>query len=1435
MYQTFDGVVDVPGDTQPDSQMFKQYTSGLLESKSGSDLIPNPPPLCGEDDVSAHALTDEIEILGSSQSQCSPAITSPTAIHDDPETQYRINDTITSPLKFETPAVAGRKRDSHGQVLSSAVRTDTTPGTVLSASAFFGFGNGGSANAISLTQVFNATQAATSPIVGAPSEDPVFQRPSPNFVRRSSPSAAMSSPIKSGRNEPSTSPPLRSSSEPRADYETIKQSQERRSRGPPGQNTSEEAHDSFEMPTAAQLRFRKQMEKSAFEQEAARSLAGVSAPPPTNRRGRKRGRQSTKAHSKSPESRTMRKKALSNGAHDSEADDPADELSQPMIGNGDNENHELRSQLSQDMPADSRISRRGAAPVNGDDVNNQVQVPNTSSHPLKTLSGQSARNLSQDAPSSQFQRESHFKVPSSHALHKSVKKLKSSRDNEIVMDSQPDPNADVPATPHPKERRFPSTPSPNQYSINQTTMQGNTGFTSQVVSSSVPPMPPGSPAREDSRDESMVSDVERVPSSPPIVPQDDELTYDEHAYDEHSEAENASQEALGTREDVEMEDDEGLPVAPEKSNHNHVLSVEGADPSQLAMGDVEMHNDEEIPETIEHEELLDLHDEDEELTRSSHPEEDLHNKSSIFVAPSRAERQSTIPETDVLDETQPAFFSGAEGATPRNSHDEDDEEESTVDDTNSTGAFHTGKERQSASPAGKMPTSSAKASATLQSPAGPSVRSLMDIANQPATQRSTDPNDIEIPQLSFTHDAEDSAAFISASSPARPSKKRKITYSAKKHLRGPVEDTDPLSEPEFQSPAKHFNEESGWTPPLAPTQEREEQGALAAVRAREAVYAHPAATLKSRGLRKSNNPHTPRKGALKPVSRALITKTPEKISPQPVSRLSNTPAQLTPSIEVADSEANMRNAAGSAGTALEVLRDAPPIVTTTDDGEAPAGELVCPNRVFAHWPGKHFYPATCVGRAGLQTLRIRFDDGNETVLEPPQVRAFDLRLGDHVKVDEPGMKKNAYVVIGFKNKIDVSKAGESVPTDCHGYTTVVLEEKRRESLPAVKGRKIQKHIEVPMGIIYFTTTLWGRIRDRVYRHTPSSTPVASASHLGSPGPLDGSGLPTPTMGRRSALGMSLLRDTTARGTSIASSVRSSGTVFSNMAFAISFSKESSDKDGIARSITSNGGELLDSGFSELFDVDGSEDPDSSAGTAKVIPGLDGLLLRREYENLGFVAMISDAHSRRTKYIQALALNIPCLHPRWIYDSLAAARPLPFAKYLLPAGESNFLEPCGVVRSRNMTVYDPASDSVTFVRMLKERSLLLADQTVLVITGRMKKDIERKQPYIFLTSALGPSDVATCKDVAAAKDMVESGEWDWVYADGSEAAAILFGEGDAKGNAGRKKGAAGRKRKRDEEVEVPALVQSSTKGGKKVRVVGDEFVIQSLILGALIDD
>jgi hypothetical protein len=298
----------------------------------------------------------------------------------------------------------------------------------------------------------------------------------------------------------------------------------------------------------------------------------------------------------------------------------------------------------------------------------------------------------------------------------------------------------------------------------------------------------------------------------------------------------------------------------------------------------------------------------------------------------------------------------------------------------------------------------------------------------------------------------------------------------------------------------------------------------------------------------------------------------------------------------------------------------------------------------------------------------------------------------------------------------------------------------------------------------------------------------------------------------------------------------SSNLFSNMAFVLTSTAEDMDKEAITKVIKANGGRVLEVGFHELFEQESVRKSLSNQGRSKSEPASGDLVLKEEAKQLGFVALITDSHSRSTKYLQALALNVPCLHLRWIEDSLRASCALHFGKYLLPAGVSTYLDPHGVLRSRTMKTYDPTDENVSFEQTVRQRDLLLQNQTVLLVTGKAKKDIERRQPFVFLTHALGSANVGRCADLPAAAEMLQNGHWDWVYVDNgqqgvAEAAATLFGtKVPAKGA---KAGKKSKKRKRDSE-EKESLTSKGRLDDRDIRVTCAEFVIQSLILGALVE-
>lgn len=513
MNHSYNDALDAPGDTQPDSQIYRDWTSGIFDGNSHEIIIQKAQSLFHPIQEEADIPTDSVEAASSSQDQHhSPTVTNPT-VSDDNELRLRSN-APTSPLKFETPAMAGRKRDSQGQILSSAMRTVTTPGTVLNGAALFG--NSGMGNAMSLTQVFNATQAATSPLVGAPSEDAVFQKPSPNFAnaRHSSPALPMSSPLKTVYSHSDLH--QRSSSEPRAEYVTLKQSQDQRSRTRTIQheNTDVSLHDSWDEPTPAERRVSARKAREQLDNETGKSFAQISAPTTSSPSTRRKGRtllSVTKTPQLLPKPTPLSSRR---NAYDGPyTDDEEEETERPQspiyhegseVGNGDNNRESSPDILSQDIPSAPPTVKRAT----GSQPN--VQVPNTSSYQNHTNSGRTAGSPS----ASRLLRQSQSRLVGSQTT-KRTSPFKGNK-GSVIMDSQPDVTIDSDSMPRPRSILMPSSPSTNQYSIDQTTVRKNTGYTSQRISSSIPPLPPKSTLSElDDEDEHGSENEGRLPSSPP--------------------------------------------------------------------------------------------------------------------------------------------------------------------------------------------------------------------------------------------------------------------------------------------------------------------------------------------------------------------------------------------------------------------------------------------------------------------------------------------------------------------------------------------------------------------------------------------------------------------------------------------------------------------------------------------------------------------------------------------------------------------------------------------------------------------------------------------------------------------------------------------------------------------------------------------------------
>lgn len=273
-------------------------------------------------------------------------------------------------------------------------------------------------------------------------------------------------------------------------------------------------------------------------------------------------------------------------------------------------------------------------------------------------------------------------------------------------------------------------------------------------------------------------------------------------------------------------------------------------------------------------------------------------------------------------------------------------------------------------------------------------------------------------------------------------------------------------------------------------------------------------------------------------------------------------------------------------------------------------------------------------------------------------------------------------------------------------------------------------------------------------------------------------------------------------------------LFEGMVFAISFQNQvkQNERNKLETKITQAGGTILPQGFQELF-----EPSPIVNTTSPIFDEEDGLKLTRAGMESGFTALIADSHSRKAKHMQALALGLPCLAHQWITACLNKGAIVDWEPYVLCAGASAVLG--NAIRSRNLVQY-PAAEA-RFIDIIDTRQRLLDGQRVLVVVDSRKARSEAKQPYIFLAALLGPSITRVFTVQQAREALLEHRKagtpFDWLYIDklAGKADAVLAPPEPV-----------GKKRRKSTQPQP-------TVGN--IRVLDDELVIQSLILGRMVEE
>ncbi|SPO06837.1 uncharacterized protein DNG_09531 [Cephalotrichum gorgonifer] len=295
-----------------------------------------------------------------------------------------------------------------------------------------------------------------------------------------------------------------------------------------------------------------------------------------------------------------------------------------------------------------------------------------------------------------------------------------------------------------------------------------------------------------------------------------------------------------------------------------------------------------------------------------------------------------------------------------------------------------------------------------------------------------------------------------------------------------------------------------------------------------------------------------------------------------------------------------------------------------------------------------------------------------------------------------------------------------------------------------------------------------------------------------------------------------------------------GRLFQNMSFAISFQERKDDEtaedyearcsisEELSRLVSGAGGRILVHGFNELLDPATLRD---NLYTSGAVGGDSAVEVCPGAESLGFTALLADGHSRKVKYMQALALGLPCLAYQWATASLEKGEVVEWAPYLLCAGQS---APLGdAVLSRSLAPYAAAGAEARFVDVVGRRRLLLGSERILLVMKKVRgeegKDRDGRMSYLMLARISGANVTRVC-NVRDARAALRKGGFGWVYVDGetcSVGQVLGEGGGQSKGKGKRKRGSGG--------------VEGDGGETGKVRCLSNELVVQSLIAGRVIDE
>ncbi|KAI6893339.1 hypothetical protein KC334_g12850, partial [Hortaea werneckii] len=1420
-----DGAAETPRKTMlflgPDGKVRETYNS----AGSGDGEVGKTPQTLGEGD------TGYIDLANAWDGQRSQGKESATSdfeelLRSPQETQIHVGEDGTSQQRrlalLKTPTTAGHKRNRSGGLLTSAPTTTTNASKTPGYSQLFQFGK--TAPALNATQMFEQTQAPSSPVPGAngePRSDPITTRPSPNmrhtqYVQSSPMAVSTSSPVATfaaGKDLPSST-----AAEPRDNYTSMRESQEKRAarlrkelHAEHGLDMLQEGSDDDDWSQERRSAQRR-LQRARSEQDLS-TWSKIRAPSRPGSRPSSSRKANAIVDLITPAPERFRKQGEKQGFEMSDAETDADEVMAEVEGNGederptaheddyDREGMEEGEESGEDAEDDvydelgqTVLRSQADLGANGDDANGGEDEGEEAMHgEIDMEDGDNAEVTNPEGRS-----------PKKPFTTSNGEPLISSTQRSAIADSQPQQQHSQPQ---------PESAPPKNLSQHHSSMTSfvpgsqYAGRTSQDLAT----LKPSSLQRASA---SQPEGAEKMPSSPPLP---------------KTSTSHVSQPQLG---ETTPQDGEDASMA----RKDMLAQFQGKQRSVA-----EQNNTSETANEI--------------------PESDV-------AQPINSGSDSTHHAASQDPQSEGVPVPGGPYSTAR---------------THQSSQPSPAKPQHP-----RLTTQTSKTSSNDSPRKAAGVRRFAEIAADPtppsASAVSGEGQDFDVMGLMDGVMTEEDMKFIEAvSSPPRrrAAKRRKVAAGSSRDVepqgqveeepreatqnaevegqverplserRDRVQQTEPRHGKVPQQSAGQDNDPPLSTPDEQPlpkgTQEsdneREAAGAAAVSQLLATRNAKAAPARKAGEAEKAADAHVPeavnelprnaaKSAAVKQYGRKGVARSKRNSRAAQEAEKPQKPEQPgTPAAEDrhAATETPAPAATGRPSSPNKPADDPPVAASESAHAAREPHEplpVVAPQRIFALFKGQFnsFYPATHLSTSlDAKTHRVRFEDQNLTSIDAHLTCPLDLRIGDLIKVDGKGWRKDVWVIVGFGGEAQTTEdQTEGVACDIHGRTVVKVQKRSggaggRASLSAAAGAGELKGegqvFDVLVTNIYLTHSLWpafvGRRLPRA-EHQPLDS-RGTAGRLGTPS----AGLQTPdieTPGSRSRRGgttskvakrTSHLREESV--TSFDDVVAKSGGIFSGMAFAISFGSNEAEKSEVTRLIRRNGGMILETGFDELFeipdlDASGNDSTPLRRSTSKnkksvvadhevVDDGGDGdgegtrrplLRLKPQYHDLGFAALIADKHSRRAKYMQALALNLPTLSSRWVTDSLASsasaatprdistASPLPWDHYLLAAGESAYLS--GAIRSRLLSPTYPAS-TARLRDIIAHRPLLLNDDGVLIVApaaatsggaagggggggGKSASQAwERRKAYAFLTLALGAGRVRRVAELEEVKGLL----------------------------------------------------------------------------------